>query len=197
MSIGPSKKQHSSRMGVLCICAGQVKQWNKTVTNFIPENDSRFHFTAKILWINLPTPQAAVLTIAICSSFSWRRRSLSIESSHRCCHRFDKCSRAGWFLSSVVEPDRVNEEPGLVNLSRDRSRVKDEAGLASFGILLLGRLPCLCSGVTWVCSGGAEEAGATEPRLLTDLVSLSYVGCFLAISSWKPLWSSNNLITCS
>ena len=70
----------------------------------------------------------------------------------------------------------MNDEPGLVtsvNLSRDRSRVKDEAGLeVSLGILL-PRRPCLLSGVTCACTGEAAAAGATEPRRLTDLVSLS------------------------
>ena len=83
-------------------------------------------------WVMRDWITVTLLTMAIRSNFSWRRRSLSIERSHKCCHRLDKCSKAGWFLSSVVEPDRVNEEPGLVtsvNFSRDRSRVKDGEGL--------------------------------------------------------------------
>lgn len=133
--------------------------------------------------------------IVICFSFFWRCCSFFIESSYRCCYCFDKCSRVGWFLLSVVEFDCVNEEFGLVNLLCDCFCVKDEVGLVSFGILLLGCFFCLCFGVIWVCSEEVE-VGVIELCFLIDLVSLLYVGCFFVIFFWKFLWFFNSFMIC-
>ena len=120
-----------------------------------------------------------VLTMAMCSSFSCSLRSLSMASNHRCCHFLVRWFMAGWPLSRVLDPDRVNDgvrcfslvnAPEGVNLSRDFSRVNELAGLPpgpSLGILLLPRRAWLLGG------SGVMPRGATLCRLLADFVSLS------------------------